>query len=125
MTEGSWILGITLMAFAGWLHRQESEGWPSETFVTDLDKKYHRRRTRSRLRIHLILAGCGVAAIVAAIFGPGRVWVAAWSIVMVSLMTVVMLAGVDALRTQRYLKAKIPEIRRQILDTQESSGKDD
>ena len=115
MFEGSLVLGITLIAFAGWLHRQETDGWPSETFVTDLGKKYHRRRTRSRRRIHLILAGCGVAAIVAAFFGPGRVWVAAWSIVMVSLMAVVLLAGVDALRTQRYLKSKIPEMRRQIL----------
>ena len=115
MFEGSVVLGITLIAFAGWLHRQETDGWLSDSFVTDLDKQYHRRRTRSRRRIHLILAGCGAAAIVAALFGPSLVWVAAWSIVMVALMTVVLLAAVDAVRTQRYLKSKIPEIRSRIL----------
>jgi hypothetical protein len=116
MFAGSLVLGITLIAFAGWLHYQDTEGWPSENFITDLDKKYHKRRTSSRRRIHVILSGCGVAAVAAAFFGPGAVWVAMWSIVMVSLVVVVVLAGVDALRTQRYLKSKLPEIRKQLLD---------
>jgi peptidoglycan/LPS O-acetylase OafA/YrhL len=115
MFSGSLVLGITLVAFAGWLHRRDTDGWPSEDFITELDKKYHKRRTRSRRRIHAILAGCGVAAIVAAFAGLGAVWVAMWSIVMVSLMVVVALAGIDALHTQRYLKSKIPEMREQLL----------
>ena len=119
MFAGSLVLGITLVAFAGWLHQQDTEGWPSENFVTELDKKYHKRRTRSRRRIHIILAGCGASAIIAAFFGLGAVWVAMWSIVMVSLVVVVALAGVDALQTQRYLKSKIPEIRKQLLNDDE------
>ena len=118
MFSGSLVLGITLVAFAGWLHRQDTHGWPSEDFITELDKKYHKRRTRSRRRIHLILAGCGVAAVVAAFSGLGAVWVAMWSMVMVSLVVVVALAAIDALHTQRYLKSKIPEIREQLLKDQ-------
>lgn len=114
MFSGSLVLGITLVAFAGWLHRQDTDGWPSEDFITELDKKYHKRRTRSRRRIHMILAGCGVAAIIAAFSGLGAVWVAMWSLVMVSLVVVVALAGFDALHTQRYLKSKIPEIQEQL-----------
>lgn len=119
MFAGSLILGITLVTFAGWLHYQDTEGWPSDNFTTDLDKTYHRRRTRSRRRIHLILAGCGLAVIVAAFSGLGPVWVAMWSIVMVSLLVVVALAGVDALHTHRYMKSKLPEIRERLLNEDE------
>ena len=119
MFAGSLILGITLIAFAAWLHYQDTEGWPSDNFTTDLDKTYHKRRTRSRRRIHVILAGCGVAAIVAAFWGLGPVWVAMWSVVMVSLVVVVALAGMDALHTHRYMKSKLPEIRERLLDDDE------
>jgi len=115
MFSVSLFLGITLVAFAGWLHRQDTDGWPGESFTTELDKKYHKRRTRSRRRIHMILAGCGVAAIVAAFSGLGAVWGAMWTIVMVSLVVVVVLALIDAFHTQRYLKSKIPEIREKLL----------
>ncbi|MAI73731.1 MAG: hypothetical protein CMM01_22925 [Rhodopirellula sp.] len=119
MFAASLILGITLLAFAGWLHYQDTEGWPSDNFTTELDKTYHQRRTRSRRRIHFILGGCGVAAIVAACWGPGPVWFAMWSVVMVSLFVVVGLAGMDALRTHRYMKSKLPEIREQLLSDDE------
>ena len=115
MFAGSLVLGVTLIAFAGWLHHQDTQGWPSENFSTDLDKKYHTRRTRSRRRIHVILAGCGFAAIVAAFFGLGAVWVAMWCSVMVALVVVVLLAGIDAIHTKRYLKSKMPELRKQML----------
>ena len=115
MFAGSLVLGITLLGFAGWLHWNEVQGWPNERFETELDKKYLGQRTRSRRRIHLIIAGCGALVIIAAFAGPGAIWVGAWTIVMFALMTVVLLAGVDAIRTHRYQRAKLPEIRRQIL----------
>ncbi|MAI33665.1 MAG: hypothetical protein L7W43_11115 [Rubripirellula sp.] len=119
MFAGSMVLGITLIAFAGWLHYQDTEGWPSDNFTTELDRTYHQRRTRSRRRIHVILGGCGVAAIVAACWGLGPVWVAMWSVVMVSLVVVVGLAGMDALHTHRYMKSKLPEIRERLLSDDE------
>jgi|TARA_Y100000385_G_C13016867_1_gene604262 Flp pilus assembly protein TadB len=119
MFAGSLVLGITLIAFAWWLHCQDTQGWPSDNFTTDLDKTYHQSRTRSRRRIHVILSGCGVAAIIAAFYGLGTVWVAMWSFVMVSLLVVVGLAGVDALRTHRYMKSKLPEIRERLLNDDE------
>ena len=119
MFAGSLVLGITLIAFACWLHFQDKQGWPSDNFTTDLDKTYHQRRTRARCRIHVILGGCGAAAIIAAFFGLGPVWVAMWSVVMVSLLVVVGLAGIDALHTHRYMKSKLPEIRERLLKDEE------
>ncbi|MGI9473196.1 MAG: hypothetical protein ACR2NZ_16765 [Rubripirellula sp.] len=115
MFAGSLVLGFTLLGFAGWLHWNEVQGWPNESYVTELDKKYLGQRTKSRRRIHFIIAACGSLVIIAAIAGPGVVWIGAWMIVMLALMTVVLLAGVDAMRTHRYQRAKLPEIRRQAL----------
>ena len=115
MFAGSLVLGFTLLGFAGWLHWNELQGWPNESYVTELDKKYLGLRTRARLRIHCILAACGFLIIVAAFAGPGVIWVGAWTIVMFALMTVVILAGLDAMRTHRYQREKLPEIRRNIL----------
>ncbi len=115
MFEGSLLLGTTLLCFAYWLHWNETQGWPNESFVTELDNRYHATRSRSRKRIHIIIAICGVLILVAAIVGPGPVWVASWMCVTVALLTVVVLAGVDAIRTHRYHSDKLPEIRRQVL----------
>ncbi len=115
MVAGSLVLGITLLLFAAWLHWNDTQGWPNERFETELDKSYLKRRTRSRRRIHVIIAGCGVLILVAAIAGEGALWVAAWMTVMVALMTVVVLAGFDAFRTHRYQRDKLPEIRRQMM----------
>jgi hypothetical protein len=119
MFGGSLVLGFTLIGFAAWLHWNELQGWPNESFETELDKKYLGQRTRSRRRIHIIMAACGVLILAAAIAGPGAIWVGAWTIVMFALMTIVLLAGIDAIRTHRYQQAKIPEIRRQILGEDE------
>ena len=59
----------------------------------------------------MIIAACGILIIVAAFAGPGAVWVAAWMSVSLALMTVVVLALFDALRTHRYHNAKLPKIR--------------
>jgi hypothetical protein len=115
MFEGSLLLGIAVLCFAGWLHWNDTHGWPNESFVTELDGEYLAKRTRSRKRIHLIIATCGVLILVAAFAGPGLVWIAAWMCVIVALMTVVVLAGFDAFRTHRYHHDKLPEIRRDVL----------
>lgn len=115
MFAGSLVMGVTVLCFAAWLHWNDTRGWPNETFKTELDNQYLAKRSRSRRRIHLIIAACGVLILVAGFAGPGPVWVAAWMSVIAALMTVVVLAGFDAFRTHRYQKAKLPEIRRQLF----------
>jgi Flp pilus assembly protein TadB len=98
------------------LHWQEVQGWPDESFVTELDRDYHSHRSRSRFRIHLIIAACGVLILAAAFAGPSPLWMAAWTCVIIGLMTVVLLAALDAFRTHRYHLRKLPEIEREFLD---------
>ena len=116
MFAGSLVLGVTLLCFAAWLHWNDTQGWPNEKFKTEIDNRYLAQRKRSRKRIHIIIALCGVLIIVAAIAGPGPIWVAAWMSVIVALLTVIVLAGFDAFRTHRYQKEKLPEIRRGTLN---------
>ena len=115
MIGGSLVLGLTLCCFALWLHHQENNGWPNESFVTDLDQRYRNRRSRSRGRIHAIIFFCGVLILAAAFANPGPFWLACWMCVIVGLFVVVCLAAFDALRTHRYHQEKLPEIRREIL----------
>jgi hypothetical protein len=115
MFAGSLVLGITLCCFAAWLHWNETQGWPNELFVTDLDKQYRDKRSRSRAGIHAIIAVCGLLVLIAACAGAGAVWLAAWTCVILGLFAVIFLAGIDALRTHRYHAEKLPEIRREVL----------
>jgi peptidoglycan/LPS O-acetylase OafA/YrhL len=101
------------------LHWQELQGWPDESFVTELDHDYHSRRSRSRRRIHLIIAGCGALILIAAFFGPSPQWLAAWTCVIIGLVTVVFLAAIDAFRTHQYHLRKLPEIERDFLKDQD------
>ena len=119
MFLGSLVLGVTIIAFAAWLQWNESENATEETPRTDLDREYFSARTRARKRIHVLIAISGVFVLVAAFAGPGPVWLFSWMGVIVLLMIVVMLAGLDALRSHRYHVRKLPEIRREIFGDQE------
>lgn len=122
MIPGSWILGITLISFAFWLHWNDTRGWPHEEqdLKGKLASQYLSRRKRSRRRIHIIIAGCGAAIIVAALTGPGPIWIAAWMSVAMGLMTVVVLAGFDAFRTHRYQRTRLRQARHDLLGDDES-----
>jgi hypothetical protein len=115
MFAGGLILSVTLIAFACWLQVNETRGWAHDTYDSELDRDYLRRRQRSRRRIHVIIGACGGLILLATLVGPGRIWIAAWMCVTVCLVTVVLLALLDAWRTQRYQRKKLPEIRRQTL----------
>lgn len=111
MFAGSIVMAVTVLFFAAWLHYNDGRGWgQDERFRTELDLKYLDRRTRSRRRIHMIIAVCGILILVAAFAGPGPVWIASWMTVMVALAIVVVLAGFDALRTYRYQNAKLKSL---------------
>jgi hypothetical protein len=115
MFESQMIIAVTCLAFAAWLHWNENQGWPNESYNHRDDADYLRIRKRSRRRVHLLFAGCGVLIAIAAFAGPGRVFIAAWTIVSIALLTVVALAGLDALRTRRYDKRKMDELRKRLL----------
>ena len=116
MFESQLILAVTCLAFAGWLHWNERQGWPNESYDRRQDADYLRIRMRSRRRVHLLFAVCGVLMAVAAFAGPGPVFVAAWMIVSLALLTVVLLAALDALRTGRYEKRKRDELRKRLVN---------
>ena len=116
MFASGMVLSITLIAFAWWLHTNEVHGWANESYDLELDKEYLARRRKSRRRVNAIIAGCGVLIFVATLACPGPVWVAAWMSVSVGLLTVVILALLDAIRTARYHRKKLPEIREKSLD---------
>ena len=119
MFPGGILLSITVLGFAAWLHWNETQGWPNEPDVTERDQSYLAKRRKSRSRVHLIMAFCGVLILAATIAGPGPLFVGAWTCVAFCLMTVVMLALLDAFRTHRYYINKIPENRRRLLDGDE------
>lgn len=114
MFAGGLVLGITLIAFASWLHWNERLGWPGERYDSELDRDYLDKRLRRRRRVHLLLFACGVLILVAAFAGRqnATVWLACWMSVILTLATVVGLALLDAVRTQRYHARKRGELRR-------------
>jgi len=117
MFAGGLVLATTLLSFAVWLQWNERLGWPGESYQEDDDQEYLTIRFRSRRRIHWIIGLCGVLILVATLAGPDstRVWIGSWSIVMIALSTVVLLAMLDALRTHRHHRHKLPEIRSRLL----------
>ena len=115
MFASGMILSVTLIAFAWWLNANETHGWAHESYDSEVDKEYLARRRKSRRRVNAIIGGCGLLIFVATIAGPGPVWIAAWMSVSVGLLTVVILAVLDAIRTHRYHRKKLPEIRERTL----------
>ena len=108
------ILGSVLIAFAIWLQRTEKSGWPDEERDNELDREYFSRRMNSRRKVNWLLGGCGVLILVAG-FGTPRVFIFAWMTVTLTLFIIVILAGIDALRTHRHQTNKMLKIRRNIL----------
>ena len=115
MFPGGLILGFTLVAFACWLHYNEKHGWDYEQDDTDVDQEYLERRRSGRHRVHWTLGGCGVLILIATFAGPGFVWGVCWMLVSCALLAVVVMAVLDGLRTHRYHRQKLPEIRRRLL----------
>jgi hypothetical protein len=120
MFASQMILAVTCLAFAGWLHWNERQGWPNESYDRQDDEVYLNRRMRSRRRVHALFALCGLLIATAAIAGPGRIFIAAWLTVSLVLMTVVLLAALDALRTSRYDKRKTDELRKRLFNEGDS-----
>ena len=120
MFAGGLVLGLTLIAFAVWLHQREQTGWGESHENSEIDEQYYSRRETGRRWVYLLFGVAGLLILVAAFAGPGFVWGLCWLLVSILLIGVVSLALMDAMRTHRYHSQKLPEIRRQLLRDDES-----
>lgn len=116
MFAGGIVLALTLMMFAVWLQRSEQLGWPHQNAersmseaVRAMEKEYMVRRRRGRRRVNSLFFLCGLLILVATFATPQRdvIWLACWFSVIAILLAIVVLAGLDVLRTWRYFRRRL------------------
>ena len=117
MFVGGLLLGIALICLAGWLDGNERRVRKARDDDSQLDREYLDRRGRRRSSLHQLLLACGVLILVASLAGPRYpiFWITSWLAVSLALLSVIVLAAVDAVRTRRYHASKLSEIRRRTL----------
>jgi hypothetical protein len=116
MFAGGLLLAATLLCFAGWLQWTEHRGWPHDSADCETDHVYLTKRKRSRSLVNALIGVCGLMVLIATLAGVGLIFVAMWSTVALTLMVIVVLAGLDALRTHRYHQDRMRELRRRAID---------
>lgn len=112
MLAGSLLIGFAVIAVAFWLEYNDSVGWPNELererqAAGAQDERYRALRRRWRRIVHMMIAGCGALMAAAGLAGRGRFWIAAWTAVAMLMMTIIVLALGDALRTHRHYADKL------------------
>lgn len=116
MLAGSLLIGFAVVMVALWLEYNDSRGWPSEQALEqeavfkpngESDQRYLTTRRRWRKINHVILAVCGAMMASAGLAGRGAYWVSAWTAVAILMFSIILIALMDAIRTQRYYAAKI------------------
>ncbi len=116
MLAGSLLIGFAVIMVALWLEYNDSRGWPSEQKLereTELqaqgerDLKYLKTRRRWRKVNHVIFALCGALMASTGLAGRGAYWVSAWTAVSILMLSIILIALVDAIRTQRHYASKI------------------
>jgi len=111
MFAGGLLLAATLIFFACWLQWTEHHGWPHDSFNGDEDQQYLAQRKKSRRLVNVLIGGCGLLIGIATFAGVGRIFIAAWSIVAVTLIVILVLAALDAFRTLRHHRQKMRRMR--------------
>lgn len=117
MTAASMILALTLLSFAAWLELRERDEPQAGDADATFDDDYLVARHRGRRSVHVLLALAALLVFIAGLAGPGPVWIAAWLAVCGVLVVVMVLGLFDFYRTNRYLARKLPELRKQVLDS--------
>lgn len=114
MFAGSLILALTLMGFSVWLFHSEKVGWPNEELSDPVDQDYRRRRTRARRRVNGLFFVCGLMILGATWATPERQvwWISCWMSAMLVLLTILVLASFDVLRTVLHHRNRMDRIRR-------------
>jgi hypothetical protein len=125
MLAGCLLIGFTVIVVAVWLEYNDSLGWPNEVELddggsSDVDNRYRSLRRRWRLVVHVMIAVCGALMASAGLAGLGRYWVAAWTAVAILMLTIILIALGDAIRTRRYYASK--KSRNRNLQTTDLTG---
>lgn len=112
MLAGSLLIGFTVIVVAIWLEYNDSLGWPNEiererNNSSEQDQRYRVVRRRWRRVVHALIAVCGALMASAGLAGLGRFWVAAWTAVAILMMSIIVIALGDAIRTQRHYATKL------------------
>ena len=117
MLAGCLLMASAVIGLALYLQIHEGQQWPTKQ-TTEIERKYRRSRFRWRSLIHNLLILSGGLMAVAGIAGTQRMrwWLICWILVAMTLLVVVMLAFLDAIRTRRYLRDRLPEMRDEMLD---------
>ena len=115
MFAGGLILAMTLMGFSVWLFHTEKVGWPNDELNDPLDQEYLSRRTRSRRRVNSLFFVCGLMILAATWATPERQtwWISCWMSAMLVLLTILVLASFDVVRTLLHHRNRIDRMRRQ------------
>lgn len=116
MFAGSLVLALTVLGFTGWLQYHEVRGWPEEGPADESSGRYLHRRRRTRRRVQTLLLLCSVLIAVAAFVGPGRAWIGCWMTVTLTLFVIILLAMLDAMRTHRHMRERLPKIGASLID---------
>lgn len=118
MFYGQLLMGSTLLFFASWLQWTERRGWPHDAFDRNevSDQQYLTQRGRSRRLVNSLIGICGALILSAAFSGDVVIFVAAWSTVSMILFVIIILAALDAFRTQRHHADKIRRMRERALE---------
>ena len=114
MLAGCLLLGFTVIVVAIWLEYNDSLGWPNEiererNALTTRDDRYRIVRRRWRRIVHGLIALCGALMISAGLAGLGQFWIAAWTAVAILMLSIIVIAIGDAIRTHRHYAAKLRE----------------
>ncbi len=116
MLAGSLLIGFTVVMVALWLEYNDLRGWPSEQAMEqeaalksqgESDERYLTTRRRWRKITHVILAICGAMMASAGLAGRGAYWVSAWTAVAILMFSIILIALMDAIRTQRHYATKL------------------
>lgn len=114
-TGGSLMLAITIIGFAIWLQRNENEcqlRQQTDSGKSDIDRAYLNARSKSRRRTNRLIGICGLLVVMTALISHPIAWMTIWLLVMLCLLVVIGMAGKDAIRTYRFHKEKLKEVRR-------------
>jgi len=112
MLAGCLLIGFTVIVVAVWLEYNDLLGWPNEIELervasSDRDERYRIVRRRWRKIVHCLIAVCGALMAAAGLSGLGPFWIAAWTAVALLMLTIILIAMGDAIRSHRHYASKL------------------
>ncbi len=119
MFAGGLVLSVTIISFAIWMQWNENQQAVGvDKGASEVDRRYIRRRARHRQIVNGLFLFTGLLVLASTFAGVERklLWLSLWATTIAVLMVIVILAGIDALRTHLYHLHKLPEVRKKALE---------